>query len=191
MMKPYSSPELIDACCAFTSMQEAPDGKSIPFLYLDIASNVTVGLGTMLPDVMAAVQAFELTEQSGVDLMIREFAAVQRSSPGHLSAFYENLTTIRLPDARAKKLLAVKLSDAISVCVRRVPNFVSLSGPAQVAVVDIQYNVRGGVLTFPGMLACLRENDLEGAAQQSYRPQLPSRSTATAALIRSGIKSDS
>lgn len=183
MTVPYTSETLPAACASFTAPQEG----RIPFMYRDNAKagNVTVGCGHLIQNVNVACVEFDsyLTE------MQPQFDAVAGAPAGKAAGFYAQFSTLRLTDARIDALLESDLAEHIGNCARIVPGFWQLPGPVQVATVDIDFNVEGGIRTFPHYLAAVAAGDWQEAAVQSNRPQLPARSAATKALILSAVQS--
>lgn len=172
---------LIESCIAFTGRQEG----FCAWPYLDTESNVTIGFGIMCPTAVALANLFGLTSPAGIAPIAEQFSAVKSSEPGKCSGYYEQFSKIRMPLDRAQEIMAQRLGSSITQCRKRIPEFDALPIPVATAAVDIDYNVKGGIGSFPSFCAAVARGDWAAAAVESDRPQLPKRSADTRALILS------
>ncbi len=169
---------LIQACMAFTGPQEGC--TLFPYRDSAVAGNATVGYGHLLYGAAYAAQVF------GVPLttLQPQWDDLMTAAVGKTASFYETLTDLRLPQAKADDLFCSDLECHIDKCTGLVPGFAELPQPIQTALVDISFNV-GTVAKFPNMLAAIARKDWPAVAVESDRPQLPNRSKATRDLILS------
>lgn len=179
MTIPYPPADLQTACEAFTGPQE---GLEL-FMYLDGPGNITVGRGHMLYSPIHAAQAF------GVDVSVvqPQWDALKVAAPNKRASDYGPLTTLRLTPVQEQDIFATDISTHIFRCRALIGLFDQFPGPVQVAAVDIDYNTKGGIHTFPRFITAVERGDWATAAFESNRPQLPARSAAVKALIEEVI----
>ena len=170
---------LVQACVNFTGPQEGCE----LFPYRDNArsGNATVAYGHLLPNAAYAAQVFGVA----LDILQTQWDDLMKAEGGKPAHFYETLTELRLSQGKADDLFCSDLEFHVDKCARIVPGFMALPQSIQTAVVDLDFNVRGGIETFPKMLAAIARKDWPAVAAESDRPQLPARSKATRDLILS------
>ena len=151
---------------------------AIPYLYLDTAGIVTVGIGhaletageaAVLPFVLGAGGARATTAEIEAD-----YAAVKALPKGRVAAFYRPFSRTVLGDDAIADLFTTDLNDFLAELGRKVAGFDELPRGAQLALLDMAYNlgVRGLLEGFPRMMNCLARHDWSGCARESRRPQL-------------------
>jgi GH24 family phage-related lysozyme (muramidase) len=183
MTPPCFPTDLISACRAFTGPQE---GCSLA-MYLDNAEDpsVTVAWGHRLATIEDAAAAFGCAPNDP-ELILDWDDICQK--PGLSAMAYKRFTKWRLTVAQADAIFDADLQQHIANCQHRVYGFYRFPQPAQVVCVDIDLNVKGGIITFPKMTMAMAAGDWATAADESDRPQLPARSLATRSLLLSLIR---
>lgn len=153
---------------------------AIPWMYLDTKGYVTVGIGhLLLTPHSAAVLEWAIVGQPAL-----EWATVQRSTRGKLPGFYKRLTTSRMSGEGMSQLCRLDLQIKAASLVELFPLADTLPASAQAALLDIHYNVAGGIMTFPRLRAAITRGDWVTAARESRRPELSAdRNNSTAALF--------
>ena len=175
---------LADACAAFTSQWEG----CIPHLYLDGPGNVTGLMGHLFRTAVEAATAF------GVPLeeIQADWQAVKTGQPGMGMApgYYAARTKCRATEAQINAVAAADLAEHVAHCARWIDGWDTLPRPAQVAAVDIDFNVKGGVTSFPHFVTAVEDRDWATAATACHRIETPApggvqraRNEATAALF--------
>lgn len=175
-MSPDLQP-LLKACFDFTGPQEG----NILWPYLDNATNpnVTIGRGHLLYNVTYAANVLG-GDVSGIQ---SQWDALRACKAGELASAYENVTSLRISQDKSDELFNSDLWQRIFRCRENIAGFVDLPVPAQVVIVDIDFNVKGGVKTFPSMLKAAAAKDWPAFTRESDRPQLPARSKAVRDLL--------
>ena len=175
-----SDQTLLADCAAFTSQWEG----CIPHLYLDGPGNVTGLMGHLFRTAVEAATAFGVT----VEEMQPDWDAVMGSKPGMGPGYYAALTKCRATEAQINAVAAADLAEHVAHCARWIDGWDTLPRPAQVAAVDIDFNVKGGVTSFPHFVAAVEDRDWTAAATACHRKEGPggvqtARNEATAALF--------
>lgn len=136
------------------------------FLYPDSTGLPTCGVGHACETADEAVEIF------GTPDARQDWQTIRQSLRSQSVHLYASLTTSRLSDDQINNLEVADIADTERKLTAVCPDSDSWPIGPRDATLDIEYNVRGGVLTFPKMLAAIRAGDWTEAAAQSSRPQL-------------------
>lgn len=159
----------------------------VPHMYLDSISKVTVGYGTMMPTAaataginlinIAAKPQRPATEKEKAD----EWQVLQNLSPAgtainFVAGHYRQYTSLTMTLEEGRRLLADRLNGFISMLRRNCPGFDDFPEDAQVAMMDMAYNLGNRIHTrFPSFTRAVNKlggPDWATAARESRRPQL-------------------
>lgn len=173
---------LLKACAAFTGPLEG----NVLWPYRDSAKagNATVGRGHLLYSAAYAANVFGVP----LNILQPQWDDLMKSEAGRVASFYETVTDLRITPAKSDELFQSDLWQHILRCRDSVTGFVDLPEPAQVTIIDIDFNV-GNALKFPAMLRAAAAKDWPAFARESNRPQLPARSKAVLALLEPFLRS--
>jgi GH24 family phage-related lysozyme (muramidase) len=156
---------------------------SIPYMYLDTAGKVTVGVGNMLPDV-ASAQALSFVVRPGpgsdlsmppipatADQIAADFASVTQQTQGLLASRYRQFTTLDLPGDAIAALLASRVQGFTAQLIATFPSFNDYPSQACAAIFDMAFNLGLKKLmnTFPTFVRAVRAADWITAAAQCHR----------------------
>jgi GH24 family phage-related lysozyme (muramidase) len=178
-MTPKLSPDLtplLKACFEFTGEQEG----NVLHPYLDGPGNVTIGRGHNLYSALYASNVLGLP----LDIVQPQWDALKRQKPGLRADLYRGATSLRLTPEKSDEIFNSDLWCHIDACRQYVPGFDTLPQEVQVTCVDIDFNVKGGIRTFPAMLKAIEARDWDRVIKESDRPQLPARSEAVRKLLQ-------
>ncbi len=160
---------------------------SIPYMYLDTAGNVTVGVGNMLPNV-AAAQALAFVRRPDVKAkppvlagpataaeIKTDFDNVNKQPAGRFASYYKQFTKLNLPEYVINELLNSRVQNFIVTLSATFPDFNSYPEEACAAIFDMAYNLGLGKLTsqFPSFCAAVKAKDWATAAAQCNRLGIP------------------
>jgi GH24 family phage-related lysozyme (muramidase) len=171
---------------------------SVPFMYVDTAANVTVGVGNLLADVASAqALAFVVRPNDGSDpaqappatpeQIANDFNSVLAQPKGENYPYYEPYTTLILPEPAIQALLLARVQGFTRELVGAFPDFDSYPDQACAALFDMAFNLGlEGLLTkFPHFTQAVRNQDWATAAAQCTRGGIqPSRNAWTAAQFQ-------
>lgn len=157
----------------------------INWMYLDSVSKVTIGYGTMLPNSEAAVGVdlrHPNKKPATADEKRAEWRRVQAISPAgtdrnYSAQSYRKDAQLFIMQSEADRLRLLKLDAFIVELGNIYPRFNSLPEDAQVALMDMVYNLGGAGITkkFKNFTRAINDPkgpDWKRAAQESNRPQL-------------------
>jgi len=115
----------------------------VPWMYLDTAGKVTVGVGLMLPTAGAACAlAFSTPHGAATPEEIAgDFNRVLALPRGKLSAFYRAPTSPELPQPVIDSELLSVLTGFESTLRAQLPGYDSFPDPIKVALLDMAYNL--------------------------------------------------
>lgn len=151
------------------------------FLYADSTGLPTCGVGHACATPEEAVRVF--SDQRAAD----DWRIIRNALRGQSAYLYEPLTVCRLTGDQIDDLEAADIAETQERLLAACPDSAGWPDGVRDAALDIEYNVKGGIATFPHMLAAIRSQNWAAAADQSARPQLQSaRNQWTAATLRSG-----
>jgi GH24 family phage-related lysozyme (muramidase) len=171
---------------------------SVPWMYLDTAANVTVGVGNLLANVAEAqALAFVVRPADGSDpaqapaatpdQIETDFNAVSAQPKGQNFHYYQQFTALVLPDAAIQALLLNRVQGFVAQLTGAFLEFNAYPAPACAAIFDMAFNLGlGGLLRgFPHFTQAVRSQDWATAAAQCTRGGIqPSRNAWTAAQFQ-------
>lgn len=147
----------------------------IPYMYLDIAGLVTVGIGHMIPNLSWAQQipfvARSTAAPASADDIQSDFQAVAVAAKGQPASAYERITSLNLPDGWAVQDASQRLqNEYLPPLKMQYPGYDGYPQPAQEALLDMIYNLGpGGLAKFVHFKAAVLAGQWQVAAQQSHR----------------------
>ena len=148
---------------------------NIPHMYLDTAGLVTVGIGHMIPNLHWAQQIPFVARATGVpataDEIAADFQAVVAALKGQGMPVYQRITSLDLPAGWAVADAAQRLRDEyLPVLKTQYPEYDTYPQPAQVALLDMIYNLgAGGLAKFKRLKAAVLAGQWQVAAQDCHR----------------------
>jgi GH24 family phage-related lysozyme (muramidase) len=171
---------------------------SVPYMYVDTAANVTVGVGNLLANVASAqALAFVVRPTDGSDpaqappatpdQIASDFSNVLAQPKGQNYSYYETYTALVLPQPAIQALLLSRVQGFTAQLIRAFPEFDSYPDEACAALFDMAFNLGlEGLLTkFPHFTQAVRNQDWATAAAQCTRGGIqPSRNAWTAAQFQ-------
>ncbi len=160
---------------------------NIPYMYLDTAGNVTVGVGEMLPNVGAAqklafVRRADPSAEPPVvagpataDEIKTDYENVDKQTSGKLASYYKQFTKLDLPGNVIDTLLTTRVKQFTTQLVVSFPDFDSYPNEAQAALFDMAYNLGTNKLTsqFPTFCKAVKDKDWAKAATECKRGGIP------------------
>ena len=161
---------------------------SVPWMYLDTVGRVTVGVGLMLLNELAAHSLpFVAGDQPATpDEISREFARVSAMKKGQLPHFYLSKGGLELPETAIEAKLRGALMGFEGYLRQHVKGSDGLPDAAKLALLDMVYNLGPGKLfaEYPRMLAAIEQGDWKTAAAHSQRRgPAPSRNAWTRQML--------
>jgi GH24 family phage-related lysozyme (muramidase) len=146
---------------------------SVAWMYVDTVGKVTVGVGLMLPDVVAA-QALPFLaagQAATAEQIAAEFARVSAMALGKLPGFYKTPTCLQLEDACIQQKLQSVLAGFEEKLRARWPNYDQFPDEAKMALLDMSYNLGpdGLLKGYPTLVKTLTAGDWAAAAEQCQR----------------------
>lgn len=156
------------------AQQEVEFEGNIPWMYLDTAANVTVGVGFMLPDERAA-EAMRFRLPNGLLAhpldIIADFHRVKAKTAGMDAEAYKCPTSVYLSDATIMATLEEKLDTAQTQMCVAYPAYTTWPATAKMGALDMGYNL--GVLRlqaeYPDWDKAVQAQDWKEAAVQCAR----------------------
>ncbi|AOJ31428.1 glycoside hydrolase family protein [Burkholderia metallica] len=101
-----------------------------------------------------------------------------------------NLTDVGISDAECDAMLSNDIDRTVSWLDRNLPWWRQLDPVRQRVVINMAFNMQGGLLTFTNTLAAMKRGDYEAAADgmiaSKWAGQVGARATRLAAMMRSG-----
>lgn len=150
--------------------------RSVDYMYQDTGGNMTVGIGTKLPNsASAAVLPFRYRNTGGVASeaeVVAEFDEIAALPHGrdYAASYYAPYAQLYVSQAAIEVLKREHVRADFPGLVSLYPFFGNLPDPVQLALLDILYNVGlGGLAGFPLMQQAILRGDWEEAARQSHR----------------------
>jgi GH24 family phage-related lysozyme (muramidase) len=167
-----------------------PFEGSIPFMYVDTKGYVTVGIGNMLPNAGAAQQLAFVNRASGSTASAAEvatdFANVAKQPKAKAARWYEQFTALDLPDPEVDRLFQGRVEEFQTQLRREYPRYDSYPDGAQLALLDMAFNLGAGALKtkWPKLNQAIDSLDWGAAAGECERPEAnPARNAAVKALF--------
>ena len=155
-----------------------------PHMYLDSEGNVTVGIGTLLPDAATAETLPFVKRGSNVAATSQEikqaFNSVKSSGLTNTRApGFRHLTNIDLSEAESELKALTDMKDFIRI-IRSSDNFPEFDTylvAAKMGLLDMVYTLgaKGTREEYPVFTSAVRRRNFKLAAQESYRPTLSAK----------------
>jgi GH24 family phage-related lysozyme (muramidase) len=157
---------------------------SVPYMYLDTAGNVTVGVGNLLPDSAAARKLpFEwppdpsaeppvaAARPATADEIQADFDTVSKQPPGRGLHYYQQVTRLRLPEAAIDAVLESRVAEFSASLTASFPDFTLYPEGVCAALFDMAFNLGLHKLTsgFPTFTNAVRARDWTTAARECRR----------------------
>lgn len=149
----------------------------IEHMYLDTRGYVTVGIGNLLKDPWTAA-ALDWTWRDGggtpdEKAIGDEWARVSRQPAGMDAHAYKRFTSMDLQSAEIDMLFKMKVEQFEDSLRHIFPDFPAWPEPAQLATLDMAYNLGAGAIPreWPKLTRALRRREWSVAARESNRPQ--------------------
>lgn len=166
----------------------------IPHMYLDTAGKVTIGIGFMIPDPHAALAYVLVNRITGAAASsaekLAEWTRVSQQAKGKLAQTYRKFTTLDLPETAVRATLDLKLRAFAESLRTRFANFDAFPAPAQLALLDMIYNVgpNGLFKGFPKLCRAADRRDWTTCAAECRRAGISAeRNEACESLFRSAL----
>ncbi len=146
---------------------------TVPWMYLDTVGKVTVGVGLMLANEVAA-HALPFIASEGpatLDEISREFSRVSALKKGQLPRFYFNKKALQLSDETIASKLRETLQGFEGYLRSNLHGYDALPDAAKLALLDMIYNLGPGRLfaEYPRLIAAVERGDWKSAASASPR----------------------
>ena len=146
---------------------------SVEWMYLDTVGKVTVGVGLILPNAVAA-QALSFLRGDGPatqEEIAAEYARVSALAKGRAAKFYAKPTGLQLSDEVIEQKLRDALTGFESYLRKHIGGYDGLPDAAKIALLDMVYNLGPGKLfaEYPRLIAAIEAGDWKTAAQHSQR----------------------
>lgn len=168
----------------------------VPYMYLDTEGLVTVGVGNMLRDVVAA-QALPFVDRktrkkATKDQIKTDYETVRKQTKGRLYTFYKPHTKLDLPQVDIDRLLNARIDEFLKLLKGKFPDFDDYPMDAQEALFDMAYNLGVAKLMreFTKFVKAVKDQDWETAAAQCKRGGISeTRNRHTRELFEKAAKS--
>ena len=155
---------------------------SVPWMYLDTVGRVTVGVGAMLGDVLAAVQLpFLLAgKRASQEEIAAEFARVGAMRRGMLPSAYRLDGGLELTAETIGERLRDTLAGFEQELERHLPCYAGLPDAAKLALLDMSFNLgpSGLLLEYPRLLAAVAAGRWTDAAGECLRGGISAKRNA-------------
>jgi GH24 family phage-related lysozyme (muramidase) len=142
-------------------------------MYNDTAGKVTVGVGLMLPDAVAAAHLpFAIAGRPATPAEIEaEFARVEAMPMGRPALFYRGQGRPELAAEEIDRLLRTVLTGFEQELRTRLPGYDTLPAQARIALLDMIYNLgaTGLFQGFPRFIQAVEAGNWKAAADASER----------------------
>lgn len=183
-----TSPELREAAW----LHIVPFEGSVPWMYLDTKGIVTVGVGCVLGGPGEATNlpfvgrgSSKLQFKSRVE---SDYVRVRASKDGigKSAAWFASVTSSRLQEGDIRSLFDKRVDAFVRIIARSLPSFVSFPLPAQVALLDMAFNLGGYALVskWPRLMDACTRQDWQAAQHDCVRTGVqPERNMTTVGLF--------
>jgi GH24 family phage-related lysozyme (muramidase) len=162
----------------------------IPHMYLDTRGFVTCGVGHLL-ETSAHAEALPFCYSEGRPATVAEirseYAVVKGLTPGKVPGFYRIFATLRLMPAAIDELHERDIAAKSAELQSRLPAFVNYPAAAQMALLDMAFNLGTGGLfeKFPTLINTVRARDWLACSVHCHRVGIQdSRNVETAELFK-------
>ena len=167
---------------------------SVAWMYVDSVGKVTVGVGLMLPDVVAA-QALPFSaagQAATADQIAAEFKRVSAMAMGKLPNFYKTPTCLQLEDACITQKLESVVAGFETKLRAKWPNYDQFPDEAKLALLDMAYNLGpdGLLKGYPTLVRSVTAGNWAAAAAECQRRgPAPARNDWTKQMFLAAAKS--
>ena len=145
----------------------------VPWMYLDTVGKVTVGVGLMLVNEIAAHALPFLSgdKAATTEEIAREFLRVSAMQKGKLAKFYATSRALRLPPEAIDEKLRSALLGFEGYLRSYLHGYDDFPDAAKLALLDMVYNLGPGHLfaEYPRLIAAVERGDWKSAAALSAR----------------------
>jgi GH24 family phage-related lysozyme (muramidase) len=157
---------------------------SIPYMYLDTTSNVTVGVGNMLPSAAEAQKlAFQMradttakppimaARAATADEIKADFDNVTKQTAGKVASYYKQFTKCDLPETDIDTLLLARVNEFKVGLIAQFPDYNLYQEEVCAALFDMGFNLGLGKLGsgFPTFSKAVKDKDWAKAATNCHR----------------------
>jgi GH24 family phage-related lysozyme (muramidase) len=149
---------------------------TVDHMYLDTRGNVTVGVGKLLPDAASAEALPFRHRTTGILATAEEIGVEFEHIQGiempdcAIAGYYEPFTRLYLSQSDIDGLALKHLRADFRALLRQYPDFGNFPLPAQIALLDMLYNLGPPVMSsYSNMRRAIHAADWEAAARQSAR----------------------
>lgn len=160
------------------------DEGDVRYMYLDTKGNVTIGIGTMLPDLDAAskvnfLRNIDSKPASAADIQAA-WTKINKEPSGqkYAATYYQGRTDLYITADEEERLVSDKLESIYKQMIGWFPNFETFPRPGRLALFDMAYNVGDLTLKFPTLVKDVQrvnpktkkpEPDWKAAGDQCHR----------------------
>jgi GH24 family phage-related lysozyme (muramidase) len=145
----------------------------VPWMYRDTVGKVTVGVGLMLPDAIAAqaLPFFLGSRPATPEEIAAEYARVDAMTLGRASSFYRTPASLELPQQTIDAKLSSVLKSFDGDLRTEFPHYDSLPDGVKMALLDMIYNLgpAGLFKGFPHLVAAVQSGAWAQAAEHCMR----------------------
>lgn len=117
----------------------------ISHMYLDTVGKVTIGIGFMIPDPHSALAYGLVNRDSGAAATnlekVADWTKVSQQAKGKIAGSYKKFTKLDMPDAEVRRVLDDKLRAFAESLRTRFPRFDAFPATAQLALLDMIFNL--------------------------------------------------
>jgi GH24 family phage-related lysozyme (muramidase) len=186
-----------------------------PYMYLDSTDHVTVGIGHLLADVEDAKAlnfvyrkdqpevkaggkgpnkpAAKKGEQADAAAIAADYASVlTKAGQGYRAEAFEKLTVLDLPRDDRDSLFAADIAIFEAKLPRLFPDYATYPPSAQLALLDLIYNVgENGLKKFTSLGTAVKARDWNTASKNCHRKQISEeRNKRTAELFVAAVQEE-
>lgn len=149
------------------------EGK-VAHIYLDSRGNVTVGIGQLLRTAAGAKKLPFVHRRAGQkateEEIEQEFRKIEEQEPNLAAGKYKRLTRLELPEEEIEKLFSKQVERFEAGARKQFKGFDGYPLAAQIALVDMAYNVGlAGLARFKRLKAAAERGDWKAAAEAAQR----------------------
>src|SRR5262252_8893630 len=146
---------------------------NIPYLYLDTRGLVTVGIGHMLADPVAATKLpFKRTDgltASSTEIQ-NEFRTVKAQEPAHVASYYKPFTKLHLEADAVMALLNADIAATEKSVTTQYAVYPTYPNSPQDALCDMCFNLGpGGLKKYTKLRAAAELKDWKACADECHR----------------------
>lgn len=146
---------------------------AISWMYKDSVGVVTIGIGHALETAAEARHIFLINQ----DEAEADWTTIKSMLAGRVAAYYAAYTKLRITERAIDALFERDCDGWLFWCCKLIKGFEDFPQPAQLALLDMAYNLGGDALVhrkWPRLMAAVRARNWAVCAIESNRPQLSS-----------------